>query len=146
MTTGVRTVVAIVLSALLAGCGLGPPDQGYRFDDRLDARVAQLVLYGGEIDLRALAALPEPWDAVHVFTVGVSAADVEKQVGSPVLREPSFSHPGNLLVFEQGDRTVAAVAVGGGILPVGTWSAAARVVPVGAVPPHRLMIVEPASR
>lgn len=139
-----RMLAAGLLAVLLAACGL--PDQGYRFDDRLETAVAQLVLYGGEVELGRLAALPEgPWERVHVFTVGATAEAVAQAVGRPVLKEPTFTHPGNLLVFTQGERTVAAVAVGGGILPDGTWSAGARIVPLGDRPPHRLGIIEPGT-
>lgn len=144
MTSVLRVLPAALLAVLLAACASS--DKGYRFDERLDAKVAQLVLHGGEIDLRTLVALPEgPWDKVHVFTVGATAQSVQQAVGRPVLQEPTFSHPGNLLVFTQGDRTVAAVAVGGSILPDGVWTDRARVVPLGARPPHRPAIVEPSS-
>ncbi|WP_245900577.1 hypothetical protein [Prauserella shujinwangii] len=113
-------------------------------DEGLQKRLRELSEQGGTATLADLTE--RPWDAVYVFSEGVSAERVERAVGSPVLSSDFYYEAGNLLVFERDGAVTAAVSVLPDLLVTGgqaRWSRDVRLEPQGERRPAALRLVEP---
>lgn len=86
------------------------------------------------------------WDTVYVFGEGASAEQIETATGARVLAGRFYDEAGNLLVFAEDGRVVAAKAVVPDVLATRgriRWSAAVRLMPVNDHRPAVLRLVEP---
>ncbi|PRX48293.1 hypothetical protein B0I33_104107 [Prauserella shujinwangii] len=137
-----RLLVIGLLLIVCAGCGAGGVDVEH--DEGLQKRLRELSEQGGTATLADLTE--RPWDAVYVFSEGVSAERVERAVGSPVLSSDFYYEAGNLLVFERDGAVTAAVSVLPDLLVTGgqaRWSRDVRLEPQGERRPAALRLVEP---
>ncbi|WP_216216055.1 hypothetical protein [Amycolatopsis aidingensis] len=139
-----RTLVVGLLLMLCAGCGTG--DVSVEHDEDLQARLKELSSNGGSARFADLTG--REWDAVYVFSEGVSAERVEREVGAPVLDDEFYYEAGNLLVFTRGGEVTSAVSVLPDLLVTGgkaRWSTDARLEPQGTRTPAALRLVEPSG-
>lgn len=138
----VLALAALALAALLTGCGGGMDVE--RGDSALATGLRQLSRDGAS---GALADVTDfPWDTVHVFSEGASAAEVTEAVGRPVLDDAFYYDAGNLLVFSEGGEATRAVSVVPDLLVTGgqpQWSDEVVLEPRGQDTPAALRLVEP---
>lgn len=105
---------AVLVCAVLAGCGPGRPGVELSFDTPVEARLDALADRGESARLRDLTDFS--WDEVHLFHEGASRDDIEEIVGSPVIRDTYHHSSAVLLVFEENGEVVQAVAMTGDYL------------------------------
>ncbi|MGE2689038.1 hypothetical protein [Mycolicibacterium pulveris] len=131
--TGLRMMLYAVLFCLaVAGCGLGGgPEVELTFDDPLEAKLSEVAERSEPVRLRDLTDFE--WDEVHIFYEGDSREEVEDVVGAPVFRDKFYGSSGSLMVFEDKDSVVKALALTGEQVRADrpTWSADVLVVPYG---------------
>jgi hypothetical protein len=143
-----RTFVArILVLATLLGVGTAC-SRGDRVrvdhDEGFQRKVLDLSLTGASGRLADLTTFS--WDTVYVFGEGASAEQIETATGARVLAGRFYDEAGNLLVFAEDGRVVAANAVVPDVLATRgrtRWSAAVRLVPVNDNRPAVLRLTEP---
>ncbi|GGK40703.1 hypothetical protein [Nocardia camponoti] len=67
------------------------------------------------------------WDRVYISQHPVSREYVEKQVGTAVEMEETFTSRGNVLVFLKGNEVIDSTYVSPDLLPPGMYTAAVRI-------------------
>jgi hypothetical protein len=122
---------ALLLCVALVGCNLWRPGVDISFDDPLEAKLSDLKRSGQSAQLSDLTNFS--WDEVHVFHEGASREEIEKTVGSPVIKDEYWGSASNLLVFEDNGKVVKVISISGGYLRADkpTWPSDVRLEPWG---------------
>lgn len=156
MATRRLVAVAVVVGlAVLPGCedadgsdpvtsgssGSSTDPQGFTVDEELSDELRRLSRQRDSARLTDLVDIE--WDAVHVFSEGATADEVEQAVGQPVLTSERYLDAGNLLVFVRDDVVTRSVSVLPDLLSTGSdtvFGPAVRVVPFGSGTPSLLRL------
>ncbi len=120
----------LVVSLVASGCARQEVD--ISFDDPVAAKIDSLHKDGVPALLRSLTRFD--WDQVHAFSQYTPKERIQEIAGAPIIGDSYYYSSAALLVFENKDVVVKAIAITGDYLKIekSSWSDDVWLVPWGS--------------